>query len=394
MTANKLFEQIYNTTADKFYFSPGKANIIGEHSDYHDGLVMPGAIHLGIRWSAKKNNDRVIRGYSATLNGEVGHFSIDQKDRTTFEWLLYLQGVIEVLKKREYEIGGVDFTISSTLPIGSGLSSSSCLATGFAFIMNDLYQLGLSREEIARVGCEAEWWYGTTGGTMDQFCIANAKEGAAVMLDCRSMDYEYVKIPDKIQVVVFETTVRHKQINSPFDERKRQANEVVRIAQAKYPDQKITKLRDVSAEMLMSLEDELKNEFGGEKANMIMKRAIHPIQERDRVLQMKEALESDNFKQIGDILYSCHDSLKNNYEVSCSELDVAVEEGRTIDGIIGSRMVGGGFGGCTINLVYSEKAEKFATELEERFAKATGINGRSYICKFSPGVHEIDEYEL
>ena len=387
MESEKIFKNNFAGEPEKFYWSPGRVNIIGEHSDYHAGFVMPAAIDLGITWSVSKDHD-LVSGYTEKFD-EIGQFDTRKSDRTHYEWMLYLQGVVEVLKKRGHKIGGVNFAIHSTIPIGSGLSSSSSLATGFAYLLNDLYKLGLDRVELAKVGCEAEWWYGTTGGIMDQFCIANGQAGKAVMLDCRSLTFEYIKIPEDIEIVVFETTIRHKQIDSPFDERKRQAREVLDLAKEYFKNDKIEMLRDMTIGMLDELKIELEKKFGPKQGDLVYRRAKHPITENTRVFKMKEALENDDYKQIGKILYECHESLKNDYEVSCAELDAAVKIGKKIDGIIGSRMIGGGFGGCIINLVKKGTAKHFGGELEEEFRRSLGIKGNAYICGACDGAKEI-----
>ena len=387
MNIESLFTRRFKEKPESFYWSPGRVNIIGEHSDYHDGLVMPAAIDLGITWAARKIKDGKVRVYSDKFD-EVGEFSVSSTKRTKFEWLLYIQGVVESLKKRKIKIGGVEVAFHSTIPIGSGLSSSSSIATGFAYIVNDLFKLGFNRKEIAQIACEAEWWYGTTGGIMDQYCIANGKEGYAVLLDCRKLVHEFVKIPKSIEIVVFETTIRHKQINSPFDLRKRQANEVITIARKAYPDKNIEKLRDLNEKMLSGVRDKIIEKLG-EEGDMYFRRALHPVTENERVKRMKVAFEKDDFRMIGLILSQSHQSLRNNYEVSCKELDTAVEVSHSFGELIGSRMIGGGFGGCTLNLVKKGKAQRFAGLLEEKFRRITGIKGNSYICRTSDGTKKI-----
>jgi len=388
MNIESLFGEKFKNSPEKYYWSPGRVNIIGEHSDYHDGLVMPAAIDLGITWAVRKRNDNKIRVYSEKFD-EVGEFSILDKKRTKFEWLLYLQGVVEVLKKRNIKIKGVDIALHSTIPIGSGLSSSSSLATGFAFILSDLNNLKLDRKEIAKLGCEAEWWYGTTGGIMDQYCIANGKAGCAVLIDCRKLEHELIEIPKKIEIVVFETTIRHKQINSPFDKRKKQANEVIKIAQEVFPQKNIKKLRDLSEKNLSSIRNNIIDRFGKKDGDIYFRRALHPITENERVKRMKVALQKGDLHAIGSILSQSHQSLRNNYAVSCRELDCAIEISHSFNELIGSRMVGGGFGGCTINLVKKGKARHFAGLLEDKFRRITGIKGNSYICRTSDGVKRI-----
>lgn len=387
MQISKFFEKTFKKKPEKKYWSSGRVNIIGEHTDYHDGYVMPLAIDLGITWAVAKNGD-YVRGYTEKFD-EIGQFKINQKSRSKFEWMLYLQGVVEILKKRGKKFGGAEFAIHSTIPIGSGLSSSSSLATGFTFILNDLYHLGLNRKEIAIIACEAEWWYGTTGGIMDQYCIANGREGKAVFLDCRRLKHQEIKIPSNIEIVVFETTIRHKQINSPFDLRKRQANKAIKILQKKYPNKKIEKMRDVTLPDLESIRGDLIKKYGEKETDVIFMRSRHPITENKRVLEMKKTLIARDLNKIGQILDQSHQSLKNDYEVSCFELDKAVELAKTMEGLAGCRMIGGGFGGCTINLVKKGAAHHFAGEIEQQFRRETGIKGNAYICNSADGLKKL-----
>lgn len=387
MSSAEIFEEKFSKKPDRVFWSPGRVCIIGEHTDYHDGFVMPAAIDLGFTWFVAKNGN-FVQGYSEKFD-EIGSFDIRKSERTKFEWMLYLQGVVETLKKRKRSFSAINFVIHSTLPIGSGLSSSSSLATGFTYILNEISNLKLDRSEVAKVACAAEWWYGTTGGIMDQYCIANGKKGHAVLLDCRKLKHEYIKLPEDIEMVIFETTIRHKQVDSPFDLRKQQARKVIEVAKQHFKDKEISALRDISYDMLKEIKPEVLEKFGKKEGDMILRRSKHPIMENLRVFRMKEAFIKNDQKQIGKILYECHESLRDNYEVSCPELDSAVEIAKNINGIIGSRMVGGGFGGCTLNLVKKGTAQRFAGEIEEMFRKETGIKGNAYICHASDGVEEI-----
>ena len=404
--SSEIFEEKFGEKPDLYYWSSGRVNIIGEHTDYHDGFVMPAAIDLGITWSVKKNGGEV-RGYTEKFD-EMGQFAISSSERTKFEWMQYLQGVVEVLKKRGCiplrqgsegltvsqaksvkKFGGVDFAIHSTIPIGSGLSSSSSLATGFTFILNDIYDLGFSRKDIAQIACEAEWWYGTNGGIMDQYCIANGEKGSAIMIDCRALAHEIIPIPKNIELVVFETTIRHKQINSPYALRREQAHEAVSVIKKLYKNKKVEKMRDVTMEMLDKAKPEIIKKYGKKEGEIIYKRSKHPITENERVLKMKGYLANDNFEKIGETMAECHKSLKDDYEVSCKELDEAVKIAQEVKGLIGCRMIGGGFGGCTLNLVKKGTAQHFAGELEELYRKKTGIKGNPYICNTHHGLEII-----
>ncbi|MDD3734973.1 MAG: galactokinase [Candidatus Pacebacteria bacterium] len=376
----KEFKRIFKKNPEFFVRSPGRVNIIGEHSDYHDGYVMPAAINLGINWAVAKNDLYKVRGYS--LNTKEGDsFDIFQSKRVKTQWLQYLQGVVEILKEDGERVGGVDIVINGDLPIGGGLSSSSSLATGFAYILSLLYNLGLSNDDLTDIGCKAEWWYGTKGGNMDHFAISHGKEDCVMFFDPRHFKYEYVPLPEELSLVIFETTVRHNQKLSPFAQRRKQAEIGLEIIKNKFSDKKINKLRDVSLEMLESLRNEMDD--------IIYRRCLHPISERQRVIETKEALKEKKFEVLRKNMIESHRSLKENYEVTCPEIDIAFEEAYNIDGIIAARMTGGGFGGCTINLVKKEKSQDFAQKLKEVFQKKTGLNPRFYICRAGNGIQIV-----
>lgn len=371
------FIKRYQKKPSLFIRSPGRVNIIGEHVDYHDGFVMPAAINLGINWALARNNLNKIRGFSLNTN-EKDFFSLNNSKKVKTQWLQYLQGVIAVLKKRNVKISGVDLIIYGDLPIGSGLSSSSSLAAGFAFALSELFKLNLSRADLTNIGCEAEWWYGTTGGNMDQFVISHGKRGQAVFFDTREFKYEYVPIPPQTSIVIFETTIRHNQKHSPYTLRRQQSEKGLKIIQKKFKNQNIKKLRDVSLDQLESLKNNIDD--------LIFRRCYHVITENARVLAFKKALKNNNLKDIQKNLDHSHYSLRDNYEVSCKELNIAKESAHKIDGYIGSRMTGGGFGGCTVNLVKENKDKEFARELIKIFIKKTNINPRVYMCRPEDGV--------
>ena len=377
----KEFKRLFKKSPEFFIRSPGRVNIIGEHSDYHDGYVMPAAINLGINWAVAKNDLGKVRGYSLNTK-EKDLFSINPSKKVKTQWLQYLQGVVEVLKEDGKKLGGVDIVINGDLPMGGGLSSSSSLATGFAYILSQFYTLGLSTNDLTDIGCRAEWWYGTKGGNMDHFAISHGRENCAMFFDPRYFKYEYVYLPQEISLVIFETTVRHNQKFSPFAKRRKQAEMGLEIIKNKFPHTEINKLRDVSLEILESLRDEIDD--------VIYRRCFHPISERQRVIETKEALKEKNFKKVKENMIESHKSLKENYEVTCPELDIAFEEAWNIDGIVAARMTGGGFGGCTVNLVRKEKSQEFAQKLKEVFQEKTQLDPKFYICFADNGIQIIE----
>lgn len=375
------FENCYGQPPELFVHSTGRINLIGEHTDYHDGFVMPAAIDLGINWALKKNDDGVVRGLSLDTN-ESDEFEVESKKRVETQWMQYLQGVVEILKDDGYNVGGVDLIIKSDLPIGGGLSSSSSLATGFTFALSKLFNLKLSKKDLTEIGCRAEWWYGTRGGNMDHFAISHGKKDKATFFDIHNFEFEYVPIPKNLAIVVFETTVRHNQKKSPYKKRREEAEKGLELLKKYYPEKKIEKLRDVDFEML--------NKAKNSMDDLTFRRCLHVIGENQRVIDAKEALKNSDFKTFKENVQNSHRSLRDDYQVSCPELDIAVAEAEKIDGFVAGRMTGGGFGGCTVNLIEKDKAAKFADELCKSYKKITGLTPKVYICRADDGVRIME----
>lgn len=376
----KKFKDRFNDKPELFIHSPGRINIIGEHIDYHDGFVMPAAINLGIDWALAKNNNHTIRGYSLDT-GEDDEFNIEKSDRVVTQWLQYLQGVVEILKNRNKKIGGVNITIKSDLPIGGGLSSSSSLATGFTYAISELFKLKLSKKELTEIACEAEHWYGTHGGNMDHFAISHGKKDHLIFFDIRTFNFEYLKLPTNISIVIFETTVRHNQKSSPYAKRRTQAESGLEQIKKDFSNKKIDKFRDVTTKMLKQSKTNM--------TNLVYRRSLHAVSEIQRVQDAKKAIKNGDMKVLGALMSESHISLRDNYEVTCAELDLAYETAGALDGIIGRRMCGGGFGGCTVNLVENNKAKKFAREIRKQFKKTTQLEPRVFICSIDDGVKKI-----
>jgi len=365
------FRQKFNRQPQIYLHSPGRVNLIGEHVDYHDGYVMPAAINLGINWAVAKNNLNRIRGYSLNTN-EKDEFKIGEANRVKTQWVQYLQGVTEILRQNKIDFGGVDIVISGNLPIGNGLSSSSSLTVGTILAISNLYKLNLNPMAITDIGCQAEWWYGTRGGNMDHFAISHGRKNNAIFFDIRNLNFEYLPIPKNLAIVIFETTVRHNQKSSPFAKRRREAEKALKILQNVFPHKKITKLRDINFNMLKNGRSKLDD--------LSFRRAFHVVSENNRVLDVRQALKKGNLSIIKEKLAESHQSLRDNYEVSCRQLDIAIEEANKIVGFVAGRMTGGGFGGCTINLVEKNHAINFVRQLSQKFQQRTRLSPKVYIC--------------
>jgi galactokinase len=277
--------------------------------------------------------------------------------------------------------------IDGDLPPGGGLSSSSALVVGFAALLAQLNHVRLDPLELAIIGRDAEHWYGTTGGIMDQFVIAHARAGQAVQLDCRSLSHQYVPLPPGVSVVVAHTGTRHNQIASPFAERRQQAEAGLRVLQARLPEART--LRDIS---LDDLEQQRGALLAADPSGVQWRRCHHVVAENARVLAAGRALERGDLGAMGELMAESHASLRDEYEVSCAELDAMVEAAKASPGHVGARMTGGGFGGCTVNLVASEVVEAFCQSVAGRYRRATGIEPAISVTQPATGVdvRELD----
>jgi len=331
--------------------SPGRINIIGEHLDYNMGFVLPTAIEKKITFQFQRNNsDKVCHVYSKGYDTGF-ELSLDKLDISKVEWENYILGVLNELLKRTDKVRGFDCVLESHVPIGSGVSSSAALECGLAFGLNEMFDLGLSRMDIVELSQAAEHTYaGTKCGIMDQFASVMSKEGHVILLDCESLDYSYIPINiQPYKIVLLNTNVSHNLASGEYNVRRAQCEESVSILQKKNPE--VKSLRNANMELL----DAVKNEMNPKVYN----RCSYVINEKTRVMDAVEALKNDDLKKVGELLYETHEGLSKMYEVSCPELDFLVEFSKKYDSVLGARMMGGGFGGCTINLVHEDAIEEF-----------------------------------
>ena len=331
--------------------SPGRINIIGEHVDYNMGYVLPTAIEKKIIFKFQKNgSDKICHVYSKGYNTGF-ELSLDKLEKSKIEWENYILGVLNEISKRTDKLKGFDCTLESHVPIGSGVSSSAALECGLAFGLNEMFDLGLTKMDIVELSQAAEHTYaGTKCGIMDQFASVMSKEGHVILLDCESLDYSYIPIQIKpYKIVLLNTNVSHNLASGEYNVRRAQCEEGVAVLQKKYPE--VKSLRNATMDML--------NEVRNELDETVYSRCSYIIQEKTRVLQAVEALKANNLKRVGELLYETHDGLSEMYEVSCPELDFLVAFSKKYDSVLGARMMGGGFGGCTINLVHEDAIEEF-----------------------------------
>jgi galactokinase len=364
----------------RIFRAPGRVNLIGEHTDYNDGFVMPIAIDLSTWVGVSRRNDRTVMMRTQNYPGlvelrldEIGH-------GPTGLWSDYVRGMTSVLERRGQRLCGAHMLIVGKVPIGAGLSSSAAIeiATGYALL--SISGLDIDRVQLALAAQEAEHAYaGTRCGIMDQFIACNGKAGHALLLDTRSLQFHLLPMPKKAQVVICNTMVKHRLASGEYNVRRAQCEAGVKYLAPSRPGLKA--LRDVSLDELEKSSTRMPVE--------IFRRCRHVISENARVLQSAEALRNSNYESFGVLMNESHASLRDDYEVSCAELDLMVDLASKLPGVYGARMTGGGFGGCTVNLVGADETEHFQAEISRRYEAATGVRPEVYISNASEGVAEV-----
>ena len=362
----------------KLFSAPGRVNLIGEHTDYNEGFVMPAAIGYRTQVAIASREDRtlIIRSQQAAEPFEITLGQLPA--RGLGQWSDYVLGVAVMLTQRGYSLSGANILVDGEVPIGAGLSSSAALEVSSALAFLSLNGLSLSLPEVAKLCRRAEnEFVGARVGIMDQFVSCLGKAGHALLLDCRSLEWRLVPIPGSMRLVICNTMVKHALSTGEYNLRREQCDEGVRLLSQEYPD--IRALRDASPEQLESGRSLL--------PEVVYKRCAHIVRENQRVLQAETAVSAGDLKTFGKLMRQSHESLRDLYEVSCEELDIMVESAEGLPGYWGGRMTGGGFGGCTVNLVSAELAPTFAQQIAARYHTRTKIQPDIYICSPVDGVH-------
>lgn len=377
------FKQDFRTRfgqTPRIFRAPGRVNLIGEHTDYNEGFVMPAAVEFSAYVGACANSQRHLVIQSKEFPGQF-EFEIDRlPERRTGEWCDYVLGVARVLQQQGVKLAGLNLLLHGEVPIGSGLSSSAALEVASALAFLGVSNAELPRPEIAKLCRKAEnEFIGARVGIMDQFVSCTGKAGHALLLDCRSLEYKFAPIPAGIELVVCNTKVKHDLATGAYNKRREECEEAVHSF-AKW-DPKVHALRDVSVAMLEQHVRNLKP--------VIAKRSTHVVCENQRTLDAARAFADGDLTKVGRLMRESHNSLRDLYEVSCRELDVMVDSAEGLPGFIGGRMTGGGFGGCTVNLVREESAQDFANQIAMRYRKATGIEPQIYLCTAQDGAEEL-----
>lgn len=376
------FVKHFDGQTGNVYASPGRINLIGEHTDYNGGFVFPGAIDKGIMCEIRPNGTNKVMAYSIDLKDRV-EFDIDDEKGPKASWARYLYGIVQEMKKRGVDVKGFNTAFAGDVPLGAGLSSSAALESCYAYALNDLFgENKVSKWDMVLAGRATEHNYcGVNCGIMDQFASVFGMEGKLMRLDCRSREFEYFPFdPKGYRLVLVDSVVKHELASSAYNDRRKSCENVVAALQKKYPEKTIKTLRDADWDMLNAVKDEVSEED--------MKRATFVLGEKDRVLAVCDALNAGDYETVGKKMYETHHGLSKEYEVSCEELDYLNDIARE-DGVTGSRIMGGGFGGCTINLVKEDLYDHFIADVKKKYAERYGKEPKIYDVVIKDGSRKI-----
>ena len=381
----ETFQKLYGGEGDiRTFFSPGRVNLIGEHTDYNGGHVFPCALTLGTYGIARKRNDRKIRFYSDNFSGlGVMETSLDDLvPSPAAKWTNYPKGVIWAFEKKGYSIAqGMDVLVYGNIPNGSGLSSSASLEVLTGVILKDLFDIEISMQDIALIGQYSENHYnGCNCGIMDQFAVAMGKKDCAVFLDTNTLQYEYatVKLEDA-KIVITNSKVKHSLVDSAYNDRRRESETALKDLQ-KVVD--IRTLGDLTEEEFEIHKDAIGDEI-------CKKRAKHAVYENQRTIRAVKALKENDIAGFGRLMNQSHISLRDDYEVSCDEIDILVDLAWKINGVVGSRITGGGFGGCTVSIVKNDAVETFVEQVGKGYKEQTGHEAEFYVVEIGDGARRL-----
>lgn len=365
----------------RLFRAPGRVNLIGEHTDYNGGFVLPMAIDRETAVAVAPRKDRIIRVHSINLD-ESGEFDLDvETGRVKGFWLNYIEGVARLLERSQFELSGADLLIQSDVPGGAGLSSSAALEVATGLALSEISGHTVDRTTLALIGQQTEHEFvGAKVGIMDQFVSANAEAEHALLLDCRSLEYENVPLStEDVAVVICNTNVKHELASSEYNTRRAECEEGVKILRKFLPD--ILQLRDVSFEEFARYENEL--------PDVIRRRCRHVITENERTVKAADALKRNDLSEFGRLMWLSHASLRDDYEVSCKELDVLVQIASGNKEILGARMTGGGFGGSTVNLIERANLNEIVENISREYQRQTNIEATILVSDAGDGASEI-----
>lgn len=380
-----MLEKIIDVFTEKFaeqpvvFRSPGRINILGEHTDYNEGFVLPAAIDKNIYVAISKRTDNLVNLFAGDFN-EGFTTDTDSIKPASVQWPNYILGVVDQLQKKGYVIDGFNLVIDGDIPIGAGLSSSAAVECAVIFALNEIFDLGLNRMQMVPLAQKAEHVFaGVNCGIMDQFASMFGKKDHAIKLDCRSLEYEYIPIDlTGYKIVLFNSNVNHNLASSEYNTRRNQCEEGVAVIAQKHPD--VKSLRDVSMEML--------NAHTGDIEPLVFKRCKYVVEENQRLLKACDALKKGDVVTLGKRMFETHHGLQYDYEVSCKEIDFLVNYVKGNDDVAGARMVGGGFGGCTINLIKENAVEKLVEQISIAYQKEMNLTLSVYSVSVEDGTNK------
>lgn len=382
MDTKQIQEKFRTLFGDTYrvYTSPGRINLIGEHTDYNGGFVFPGAIDKGIYAAIQANGGDKVRVYSLDYEA-MSEFGMREEDLPQEAWARYIFGVVREIQKRGYRINGFDAVFAGDVPLGAGMSSSAALESTFAYAINDIYHLGIEKMELARIGQATEHNYcGVKCGIMDQFASIFGKEGHLIRLNCATMEYEYFPFhPEGYKVVLLDTCVKHELASSAYNKRRESCENACAHITKRHNEVKF--LSDATMDMLEEVREEISEED--------YMRAKYVIGEKQRVLDVCDALERGDYVTVGDRMFGTHYGMSKEYEVSCDELDFLNDIARRC-GVTGSRVMGGGFGGCTINIVKEELYDDFVSTARNEFLNKFRHQPKTYDVVISDGARRLE----
>ncbi len=356
--------------------SPGRINLIGEHTDYNNGFVLPAAIDKTIIIAGQKNNSTVCNCVAIDLDEKVTLEVNQNKELIQGHWSNYIIGVLGELQKIDCKIGGIDIAFGGNIPLGAGLSSSAALENGIVALCNELFELGLSKEEMIQISQKAEHHYvGVQCGIMDQYASMFGKEDTAILLDCKTLEAKTYPIAFKdYELLLINTNVKHSLADSAYNDRRATCEAIAKRLGK-------TSLREVSKKELATLVSEI--------TTADYEKAVYVLEENERVLNATQALDNDDMITFGKLMYASHQGLKEQYQVSCLELDTLIDKAKTYPEILGARMMGGGFGGCTINLIHKNHVEHIAKEITTAYKMIYGSACEVYRVSIGNGTQQV-----
>lgn len=375
---NSIFLSQFDYPADTVIQAPGRVNLIGEHTDYNDGFVLPCAINYQTVISCKKRNDDTVRVIAADYDNQLDTFSLTEEiiAHPTYLWANYIRGVMKYLQLKTPQIKGVDLVVSGNVPQGAGLSSSASLEVAIAKMMQTLYDLPLSGTELALIGQEAEnKFVGCNCGIMDQLISSLGKAQHALLIDCRTLGSKAVSMPENMSIVIINSNIKRGLVDSEYNTRRKQCEQAAKALGVKA-------LRDARLADLLAIKDKIDQ--------VVFKRAHHVITENDRTEEAAQALADNNYQRLSELMAQSHQSMKNDFEITVPAIDYLVEIiGEVIGNKGGVRMTGGGFGGCVVALVPNDLVEKVQQTVKQNYQSKFNIAETFYVCQASDGAGQV-----